>query len=179
MVWHSGPMPRHAAFLRGVSPMNCKMPELAKAMEAAGFTDVKTVLSSGNVVFSASGTEKAIRNRCEAAFREHLDQPFMALVRSIATLQALLDEDPFAAFKLKPDAKRVVTLLPAKPKTVPKLPIELHDARILAVQGREILSAYVPGDKGPVFMALIERTFGKDVTTRTWDTLRKVCKAAA
>jgi hypothetical protein len=29
-----------------------------------------------------------------------------------------------------------------------------------------------------VFMTLIERTFGKDVTTRTWDTVRKVCAAA-
>ncbi len=46
-------MPRYAAFLRGVSPMNAKMPELRKAFEAAGFTEVKTVLSSGNVVFDA------------------------------------------------------------------------------------------------------------------------------
>ena len=36
-------MPRYAAFLRGVNPMNAKMPELTKAFEAAGFADVKTV----------------------------------------------------------------------------------------------------------------------------------------
>ena len=44
---------RYAAFLRGVSPMNAKMPELKRAFEAAGFGDVKTLLSSGNVVFDA------------------------------------------------------------------------------------------------------------------------------
>ena len=49
--------------------------------------------------------------------------------------------------------------------------------RILAVEGREDFSAYVPGDNGPVFMALIEKTFGKDVTTRTWETVRKVAAA--
>ena len=32
-------MPRYAAFLRGVTPMNLKMPELKAAFEAAGFTD--------------------------------------------------------------------------------------------------------------------------------------------
>jgi hypothetical protein len=32
----------------------------------------------------------------------------------------------------------------------------------------------VPSPRGAVFMGLIERTFGKDVTTRTWDTIRKV-----
>ena len=41
-------MPRYAAFLRGVTPMNAKMPALKTAFEAAGFTDVRTRLSVGN-----------------------------------------------------------------------------------------------------------------------------------
>ena len=45
-------MPRYVAFLRGVSPMNAKMPELRRCFENAGFRDVRTLLSSGNVVFS-------------------------------------------------------------------------------------------------------------------------------
>jgi hypothetical protein len=35
----------------------------------------------------------------------------------------------------------------------------------------------VASDKGPVFMTLIEKTFGKNVTTRTWETVAK-CAAA-
>ncbi len=54
--------------------------------------------------------------------------------------------------------------------------MELDGARILAVQGREAFTAYVPSPKGPVFMTLIEKTFGKDVTTRTWDTVAKVAR---
>jgi hypothetical protein len=45
------------------------------------------------------------------------------------------------------------------------------------LQGRELLTAYVPSDKGAAFMVLIEKTFGKDVTTRTWDTVRKCAGA--
>jgi uncharacterized protein (DUF1697 family) len=56
-------MPRYAAFLRGVSPMNAKMPQLKAAFEAAGFTDVKTVLSSGNVVFTATRSTPATLER--------------------------------------------------------------------------------------------------------------------
>jgi len=41
-------------------------------------------------------------------------------------------------------------------------------------EGREIFSAYLPTPKGPVFMSLIEKTFGKEQTTRTWDTIAKV-----
>lgn len=52
-------MARYAAILRGVSPMNAKMPELKGSFEAAGVEDVKTVLSSGNVVFSARADARA------------------------------------------------------------------------------------------------------------------------
>ena len=47
-------MPRYVALLRGVSPMNAKMADLKSCFETLGFTDVKTVLSSGNVVFSST-----------------------------------------------------------------------------------------------------------------------------
>ena len=57
------------------------------------------------------------------------------------------------------------------------LPIELHGARILAARGREILTAYVPSARGAVFMTLIEKTFGKQVTTRTWKTVQKCASA--
>ena len=171
-------MTRFAAFLRGVSPLNCKMPELAQSFAAAGFSDVKTVLSSGNVVFTAKGTERAVEKKAQAAIKQHLGKEFMVFVRPVATLQAMLASDPYAAFKLKPAAKRVVTFLPAEPAATVKLPIELDGAKILLLKERTIFSAYLPSPQGPVFMVLIERTFGKAVTTRTWDTVRKVCAAS-
>ena len=58
------------------------------------------------------------------------------------------------------------------------LPLETDGAQIVAMNGCEVFSAYVPGPRGPVFMTLIEKTFGTDVTTRTWGTIRK-CVAAA
>jgi len=57
-----------------------------------------------------------------------------------------------------------------------KMP-ELDGATILAVPGNEDFTAYVRSPNGPVFMTLIETTFGKDLTTRTWDTVRKCARA--
>ena len=102
---------------------------------------------------------------------------FATTIRSIEELGALLTSDPFKAFRLESNAKRIVTLLHAKPTSRIKLPVELDGARILCLKGTELFSAYVPSAKGPVFMSLIEKTFGKDLTTRTWDTLGKVVKA--
>ena len=166
-------MPRYAAFLRGVMPMNCKMADLRKAFESAGFTDVKTVLGSGNVVFSARGTEASLERKAEAAMHEQMGKTFLTIVRSVDALRELLLSDPYRSFRLKPDAKRIVTFLRDKPAKL-KVPIEGDKARILAMKGQEIFSVYYPNPKGPVFMALIEKTFGKDQTTRTWDTVTKV-----
>jgi uncharacterized protein (DUF1697 family) len=172
-------MERYAAFLRGVSPMNAKMPELRRAFEAAGFRDVRTVLSSGNVVFAARAAPgPALERKAEAAMKAELETAFAAIVRPIAELRALLATDPYAGARLAPEAKRVVTFLRVRPRAVPALPIERDGARILGMAGGEVFSFYLPGPRGPVFMALIERTFGKDVTTRTWDTVRKVVAAS-
>jgi uncharacterized protein (DUF1697 family) len=171
-------MPRYAAFLRGVSPMNAKMPELKRAFESAGFTDVKTVLSSGNVVFNArSASETSLERKTEAAMLERLGSAFPTFVRPVDALREMLASEPYRAFRLTPDAKRIVTFRRAPPTRKLKLPIEQDGARILAMKGREVFSAYVRTPKGPVFMALIEKIFGKDVTTRTWDTVGKIARA--
>ena len=170
-------MPRYAAFLRAVSPMNAKMPQLKGAFEAAGFTDVKTVLSSGNVVFSAPrASDSSLQRKAEAAMMKRLGHDFLTIVRPIDALREMLESDPYETFHLAPEAKRIVTFLRDKPSSKLALPIELHGTRILSLNGREIFSAYVPHPTGPVFMTLIEKTLGKDVTTRTWETVTKVAR---
>jgi uncharacterized protein (DUF1697 family) len=167
-------MPRYVALLRGVSPMNCRMPELKRCFEACGFKDVKTLLSSGNVAFSArSASAGALSRKAEGAMEGHLGRVFPTIVRSSAFLQSLVEEDPFAKFKIAAGAKRVVTFLREPYAGRLKLPITQDRASILLVRNTEVFSSYVPNDKGPVFMALLERTFGKEITTRTLDTVRK------
>ncbi len=173
-------MTRQVAFLRGVSPMNTRMPALKAAFEALGYGDVRTVLSSGNVVFStAKPAGPALARAIETGLADQLSRQYPVIVRSAAQLHAVLDSHPFAGFVLAPDAKRVVTFLAQAPGVPPSLPITREGASILAIQGSEAFTAYVPQARGPVFMTLIERTFGKAVTTRTWDTLRKCVAACA
>lgn len=157
--------------------MNAKMPEVKRAFEGAGFTDVRTLLSSGNVVFSArAASGPALARKAEAAMQASLGRSFLTIVREVEALRELLKADPYQSFKLPASAKRVVTFLAAPPAAKSSLPIEQDGARILCVRGEDVLSAYVPGPRGPVFMKLIEKTFGTDVTTRTWDTVTKAAR---
>lgn len=171
-------MPKYVAFLRGVSPSNANMGSLKRAFEAAGFTSVRTLLSSGNLLFSAARQPpKNLERRARDGMESVLGRPFGTIVWSVDALGKLVDSDPFGAFELPPEAKRVVTFLREPPEAGHRLPIELDGARILAVEGTTAFTAYLPHPSGPVFMALIEKTFGSEVTTRTWNTVQKCVKA--
>lgn len=172
-------MKRYAALVRGVMPTKPSMPDLARAFERAGCKEVKTVLGSGNVVFSMEATPTStLEKRLEATLEKQLGRKFPTMIRTVDALKKLLAADPYAAFKLAPGSKRVVTFLRGRPKTAVKLPVDLGSARIHAAQGAEVFTSYVRGASSPEFMVLIEKSFGKDQTTRTWETIEKIVKAA-
>jgi uncharacterized protein (DUF1697 family) len=167
-------MTRYVAFLRGVMPTNAKMPALRACFEAAGFSNVRTILGSGNVAFDARAASiETLARRAEKAMQEQLGRTFGTTVRSSKYLQDLVASEPFARYIVPPDAKRIVTFLRSAAPDAVRLPIERDGAAILGMQGTEAFACYLPGDKGPVFMNLLERTFGKDITTRTLDTVKK------
>src|SRR5687768_12358217 len=171
-------MPRYAAFLRGVSPMNAKLADLRKAFEAARFGEVNTVRSSGNVASDARrASESSLQLAAEAAMLQRLGQAFLTIVRPVDMLSEMLATDPFRAHRLHDSEKPIVTFLRDAPRAKIELPVELDGARLLSLRGKELYSAYLPNPKGASFMMLIEKTFGKDVTTRTWDTIAKVARA--
>jgi Uncharacterized protein conserved in bacteria len=154
------------------------MSDLKRCLEIAGYTDVKTVLSSGNVVFdSGSRSLAAIERQIEAALTKHLGRSFYTIVRSVKHLNDLIEADPYADFDLPAEAKRIVTFARKLPSPKSPLPVERDGAQILAAGSREAFSAYVPGPRGAVFMELIKATFGSEVTTRTWETVKKCAKA--
>jgi uncharacterized protein (DUF1697 family) len=155
-------------------PTNCKMSELAQAIERGGFTSVATVRGSGNVLFSTEETGlAAIRARLEAVMERHLGRVFAAHVRSLGTLAALAARDPFASLAVAPGDKRDVTFLRAA--STRRLSAPRSGAAILGVEGDIALSTHTPHHPdGPVFMKLVSKAFGEDITTRTWESVLEV-----
>jgi uncharacterized protein (DUF1697 family) len=171
-------MPRYVAFLRGVMPGKPSMAQLKAAFESAGFTNVTTVLNSGNVLFDARAqSEETLARKADAAMEREIGRVYAAIVRPVDAIRELLDANPFARHKLPPEAKRVVTFLREAPKTeLPKLPFRHETVTIYAIDGPHVFTAYTPSPGNPLFMTLIEKRFGKSVTTRTWETLQKVVR---
>lgn len=94
--WNRG-MTKYAAFLRGVNVggVNLKMAEVAAALTDAGFTEVRTVLASGNVVLESSAGVAAVRRKAEAALRERFGYDAWVLAYDIGTVREVVDAYPF------------------------------------------------------------------------------------
>lgn len=90
-------MTNYAAFLRGVNVggVNLTMAEVATALTDAGFTAVKTVLASGNVLLQSAAGAASVRKKAEAALRERFGYDAWVLVYDIDAVRAVVDAYPF------------------------------------------------------------------------------------
>jgi len=88
---------RYAAFLRGINVggVNLKMAAVAEALTGAGFTAVKTVLASGNVLLESRSSVKAVRTKAEAALRETFGYDAWVLAYDLADVAAISAAYPF------------------------------------------------------------------------------------
>jgi uncharacterized protein (DUF1697 family) len=89
-------MTRYAAFLRGVNlgKRTVKSAELRAAFEAMGFSDVKTLLASGNVLFDAKAG-KGLRDKIEAGLKEEFGFDVPIVLRTMDELRAMVRANPF------------------------------------------------------------------------------------
>ncbi|KAA0110095.1 DUF1697 domain-containing protein [Mycolicibacterium sp. P1-5] len=90
-------MTRYAAFLRGVnvSGTTMKMADVAEAFTGAGFTNVRTILASGNVLLDSTAAAKTVRTKAEAALRDAFSYDAWVLVYDLETVRTVADGYPF------------------------------------------------------------------------------------
>ncbi|OBK93045.1 pyridoxamine 5-phosphate oxidase [Mycobacterium sp. 1245499.0] len=90
-------MTQYAAFLRGVNVggVNLKMAEVAAALTDAGFTQVRTILATGNVLLESTAGVSSVRKKAEAALRDRFGYDAWVLAYDIDTVRALVDAFPF------------------------------------------------------------------------------------
>jgi len=88
---------RYAAFLRGVNVggVTLKMADVARAFEDAGFSNVATVLASGNVLLDSPAAVNTVRSRAEKALRDEFGYDAWVLAYDVDTVRAISENYPF------------------------------------------------------------------------------------
>lgn len=171
-------MIKYVCLLRGINVGGNKkvpMAELKQMFGALGYQNVKTLLNSGNVVFEAEKAgEELMVSRLEEAIHKTFGFESRVMVRSMADLEALIALDPFKEIEATKKTRLYVTFLRKKSQSALDLPYTSpgKDFRIIAKTNREVFSALMVETARSVdAMAFLEQEFGKDITTRNWNTV--------
>jgi uncharacterized protein (DUF1697 family) len=169
------------ALLRGVNNVGRRkitMAALKSAFESMGFENVRTVLASGNVVFDSPGRDPHVERTISRGLEDVLGYPVPVAIRTVRRLRALVGAAPFKGVAAGPGAMLYVTFLSAKRPsgTRPGPSSRAGGFRIVRVDPQEIYSVVRPsrGERTPDLMRYLDRTLGRDGTTRNWRTVLKL-----
>ena len=174
---------RSVALLRGINVGKAKrvaMADLRALFEGLGYTDVATLLNSGNVVFTgARGKAAGVARRIEGAIEERCGFASRVTIVSGADLARVLEENPLAKEADDPSRMMIGFLQDAA---------GLRALRELARQdwGRERLALgpralYVWCPKGVIDsapMKALQKQLGEGWTARNRATVEKLAELA-
>lgn len=177
-------MNRYAALLRGIAPAlpNMKNDQLRGVFERLGYAEVSSVLASGNILFSTEETDvPALERTIQQALVDDLGIGGGTIIRELGELRALLDSDPFPGLTHGRGTYLIATFLKDGNEPPGELP-EDPDPRTRVVRYDEDARAFLavvdnsePG-RTPDFMAWLDKTYGKEITTRTWLTVQRIVR---
>ena len=170
-------MPTTVALLRAVNVGGRKLPmaDLRALVESLGFSDVRTYIQSGNVVFTSPRAPKA--ELLEAAIEERFGLAVDVILRSSAQLERALAQDPF------PDADRArvhVGFMASKPgaAVVAGIDTDSFAPEAFAVVGTE-LYLHLPNGMGRTKLPdYVLRRLKVPTTLRNWRTVTQLAELA-
>ncbi len=164
------------ALLRGVNVggVDVKMADLTEVVLGLGYDDVKTVLASGNVLFSAADAAATAKVRLEAALRERFGYEAWVHVQTQAAIGKIVDAYPFE----RSAEKHAYVVFLLKPELVDQLlAVELDPTVEEAARGDGVIYWTTP--KGSTLDSAMGKAQGSSkhkpwLTTRNLNTLEKL-----
>lgn len=177
---------RYVALLRGINvggKHKLPMADLKKEMTALGFANITTLLNSGNVIFdAATGNEYELEEQIGSHLQQVFGFPVPVLIRTHEAILELIDLDPFKDINITNDTRLYVSFLKDAPELKLDLPWTSTDGsfRILHVRNKMICSVLdLSVTKTPKGMDALEQFYGKNMTTRNWNTMVRIAETVS
>lgn len=174
-------MMRYVALQLGINvgKRQVRMAILKELLEKNGFSNVKTLLASGNVIFDSEEKDiKKLTNKLDALMTKEFSFTIQNIVKLFSDIQQMVDNNPFKAIEISPVIKLYVTFLAEKSNPAIPIPYESPDKnfRIIKMTDNEVFSVKVITKESGTTdaMDILSKGFGKKMTTRNWNTIVKI-----
>jgi len=141
-----------------------------------GFKNVRTVISSGNVVFeSSSKSEASLEIKIEEDLPKILGFVSTTTVRSLSDMEKLLNKNPAKGITHGNENYILVTFFKHHSAKLRTLPKSGAGYKVLGVYKKEVCIVYNNQEsKTPLIMQKLEKEFNKEITSRTWKTVERI-----
>jgi len=174
----------YVAFLRGINVGGntlISMDDLKKAFASLGFANIRTVLASGNVVFETSEKNPAVlTTKIEQKLKTRFGFDITVIVRTAEQINVLVASKPFKKTKVTAQTRLHVTFLPPSVDGGLKVSERLKGPgyETVRVSEGELCSVVEVSANGGTsdLMKVLEKQFGRKITTRTWNTVERIGK---
>jgi uncharacterized protein (DUF1697 family) len=172
---------RMVAFLRGINVgghHKVPMVQLKQVFSEAGFTQITTVLNSGNIIFDLPENMDAVSDiYLEKILMAAFGFSITVVCVSASALADLIHMNPFKNEILTQNTRWYVTFLKKEPQKKLTMPWSSADGsfRIFKIKNTVVFSVLdLEVTQTPRGMEMLEQFFGKDITTRNWNTVEKL-----
>jgi uncharacterized protein (DUF1697 family) len=160
----------HAVNVGGTGKL--AMEELQALCRKAGFSDVRTYIASGNVVFESDGSATKVKAELEKRLQAVLGKPVRVALRTAAEMSAVLKANPFPK---APPNTTVAIFLDGKP------PPDALERAVGAVReevrlGKREIYVHYPDGQG---RSKLRIAAAKDGTARNMNTVGKLADMAS
>lgn len=174
-------MTTHVALLRAVNlggHNKVAMADLRRLLTELGFSGVRSLLQSGNLVFDARGhTSTRLEQLLETAASERLGLDTEFFVRTAREWSAIAAGNPFPRDAKRDPARLLVMFLKRAPArgAVMALRRGLSGREALRARGKHVYIFYPDGiGRSRLTNTVIETRLGTRGTGRNWNTVRKL-----
>jgi uncharacterized protein (DUF1697 family) len=169
------------ALLRGINVgVNNRIPMagLRELLSGLGYTDVKTLLQSGNAVFAAPGRPpEQIASDIERAIAERFGLKISTLVRTAGELRAVIENNPMEVRDPKKFLVLFLNEAPAKELLDSIDPTPFEPEEMIAGE-REIYVYHPEGMQNAKLVTHLGRRLAMPTTGRNWNTVTKLLALA-
>lgn len=173
----------YIALLRGINVgghHKVLMAELKELLKKQGYSEIVTLLNSGNIIFKAKSEDiPKLEAKLAKLLEKHFGFPIPTLLRTAEEFQKIITSKAFDNIKVTKDIRLYVSFIKQKPKENLKLPWVSEDKsyQIIDLQDKTIFSFLdVSKTPTPKAMGILESYYGKNITTRNWNTINKIAK---
>jgi uncharacterized protein (DUF1697 family) len=176
---------KYVALLRGINVGGkniIKMAELKKAVEECGFSDVRTYIQSGNIIYeSGENNKEKVSNKLEACLLRHFTYDLHVVIRNEEQMKKIISDIPCDWGKCK-DLRCYIAFIrePVSEQDV-LCEVELKEGIDSIKTGHGVLymSTLLTGLTQSRFTRLISKKIYKDITIRNYSTVKNLVSLMA